>query len=146
MKKKEKYNLDIIKFSMFLRAGKVESGPPLSTILGNFGVNTVNFCKEFNEFTKILPNYFLVEVIIIINNDKTYKFFIKEPSVSFLLKLVSFKYEILDKGSGGYKIKNIKVIRLKDIYLISFFKFNNFKFTNLKIICGIVVSSRYFIV
>ena len=51
-----------IKFSMFLRAKNVDSGPPLSTILGNYGVNTIAFCKEFNEFTKELPNYFLLEI------------------------------------------------------------------------------------
>lgn len=143
MKRKKKTNL--LRFSMFLRAGSVDSGPPLSTILGNFGVNTVSFCKELNEFTRSLPNYFLIEVSIIINNDRTYNFSVQEPSVAFLLKLVSFKTEILSKGPGGLKSKFIKVINLKDIYLISKFKFNSFHMLFIKTIFGTLVSSRYFI-
>ena len=136
----------IIKFSMFLRAKNVDSGPPLSTILGNYGVNTVAFCKEFNEFTKELPNYFLLEVVIIINSDRTYSFSIKEPTAAFLLKLVVKKIEIFKKGSGGLKVDYIKVISLKDIYLISNFKYNSFDNICLKNICSILASSHYFIV
>ena len=135
-----------IKFSMFLRARNIDSGPPLSTILGNFGVNTMAFCKEFNEFTKELPNYFLLEVVIVINDDRTYNFVIKEPTVAFLLKLVVKKTEIFKQGSGGLKIEYIKVIRLKDLYLISNFKYNSFNLSCLKNICGILASSHYFII
>ena len=135
-----------IKFSMFLRAKNVDSGPPLSTILGNYGVNTIAFCKEFNEFTKELPNYFLLEVVIIINSDRTYSFSIKEPTAAFLLKLVVKKIEIFKKGSGGLKVDYIKVISLKDIYLISNFKYNSFDNICLKNICSILASSHYFIV
>jgi|ERR1700761_188488 len=135
-----------IKFSMFLRSKTVDSGPPLSTILGNHGVNTIAFCKEFNEFTKELPNYFLLEVVIIINSDRTYSFSIKEPTAAFLLKLVVKKIEIFKKGSGGLKVDYIKVISLKDIYLISNFKYNSFDNICLKNICSILASSHYFIV
>ena len=45
------------KFSIYLRMGSVESGPPLSTILGNFGINTIKFVKDLNEFT---VNYLLI--------------------------------------------------------------------------------------
>lgn len=136
----------VIKFSMFLRAKNVDSGPPLSTILGNYGVNTVAFCKEFNEFTKEISNFFLLEVIIIINSDRTYSFSIKEPTIAFLLKLVMKKVEIFKKGSGGLKIDYIKVIYLKDIYLISNFKYNSFDISCLKNVCSILASSHYFII
>ena len=135
-----------IKFSMFLRSKTVDSGPPLSTILGNYGVNTVAFCKEFNEFTKELPNYFLLEVVIVINSDRTYTFSIKEPTIAFLLKLVMKKVEILKKGSGGLKTDFIKIINLKDIYLISNFKYNSYNVYCLKNICSILASSHYFVI
>lgn len=131
---------------MFLRAKNVDSGPPLSTILGNYGVNTTAFCKEFNEFTKELSNYFLLEVIIVINSDRTYSFSIKEPTIAFLLKLVMKKIEIFKKGSGGLKTEYIKVIFLKDIYLISNFKYNSYDLIFLKNICSILASSHYFII
>jgi large subunit ribosomal protein L11 len=144
MRKREKQNS--IKFSMFLRTKNVDSGPPLSTILGNFGVNTIAFCKEFNEFTKELPNYFLLEVSININGDRTYNFNLKEPTAAFLLKLVVKKTEIFKKGSGGLKMDYIKIIKLLDIYLICLFKFNSFENSCLKNVCSILSSSHYFIV
>src|SRR5687768_10887299 len=112
-------------FSISLRMGKIEAGPPLSTILGNYGLNTVKVCKELNEYTKELPIFFLLEVEIVIYVDKSYKFIVFEPSTSSLLRLVSFKKEISVKASGGNKLKNVDSIRLKDIYLISQFKFGN---------------------
>ena len=144
MRKREKQNS--INFSMFLRTKNVDSGPPLSTILGNFGVNTIAFCKEFNEFTKELPNYFLLEVSININGDRTYNFNLKEPTAAFLLKLVVKKTEIFKKGSGGLKMDYIKIIKLLDIYLICLFKFNSFENSCLKNVCSILSSSHYFIV
>jgi ribosomal protein L11 len=41
-----KYIINII-----IRSKSAESGPPLGTVLGNLGVNTVKFVKEFNDFT-----------------------------------------------------------------------------------------------
>ena len=135
-----------VKFSMFLRTKTIDSGPPLSTILGNFGVNTIAFCKEFNEFTKELPNYFLLEVNIIINSDKTYNFNLNEPTIAFLLKLVGKKIEIFKKGSGGLKIDYIRTINMNDIYLICLFKYNSFEKSCLKNICSILASSHFFII
>jgi ribosomal protein L11 len=36
----------------YLMSQKAEAVPPLGTILGNIGVNTIKFCDEFNQFTK----------------------------------------------------------------------------------------------
>lgn len=58
----------------FLMSNKAEAVPPLGTILGNIGVNTIKFCEEFNTFTKDLPNYILVKVIIHILYNRSFKF------------------------------------------------------------------------
>jgi large subunit ribosomal protein L11 len=130
-------NKDVLKvFSIALRMGKIEAGPPLSTILGNVGVNTVKFCKELNEFTKDLPFYFLLEVKIFIYLDKTYSFKVIEPSVALLLRLLTFKKELLVNMAGGSKKKTLDVIRIEDLYLISFFKFGNCSSTSLKSVYG----------
>ena len=141
-------NQEIIKtFSLNLRMGIIESGPPLSTILGNFGINTVKFCKELNEFTTMLPNYFILEVKVIIYTDKSYIFFICEPTVAMLLKLVSFKIDIPVKISGGLKSKSLSVVKLKDLFLISYFKFGISNDENLiKSIYGTLMSLNYYVV
>lgn len=134
-------NKEVIKsFSISLRSGKVESGPPLSTILGNFGLNTVKFVKEFNDFTKDLPDYFLLIVKIVIYNDKSYDFFFKQPNVSLLLRLLSFDKEFLKKGSGGYRPLKYKVIMFTDILFISLFKFGICNDETLRLIIGTVQS------
>src|SRR5260221_714117 len=89
-------NKDILKeFSLILRMGKIESGPPLSTILGNIGINTVKVVKELLESTQMLPDYFLLEVKIIVYFDKTYIFsIIKKKNIKFPFSLLSSNLKI----------------------------------------------------
>jgi large subunit ribosomal protein L11 len=133
-------------FSIFLRSNKVESGPPLSTILGNFGINTVKFVKDFNDYTKDLPDYFLLVISVTIFNDKTYIFSLNEPSVSFLLRVISSEKDFLIKGSGGYIAQKYKVIKITDIILISFFKYGFFNINTLKLILGTIQSMDLYVV
>ena len=138
---------DILKeFSISLRMGKIEAGPPLSTILGNIGINTVKFCKELNEFVKDLPFFFVLEVKIYIYVDKTYTFIINEPTVALLLRLISFKKEITVNISGGLKIKYVDVVKLEELYLISFFKFNECSDNTLKFIYGTLTSLNLYVI
>jgi large subunit ribosomal protein L11 len=127
-------------FSIFLRSNKVESGPPLSTILGNFGINTVKFVKDFNDYTKDLPDYFLLVISVTIFNDKTYIFSLNEPSISFLLRVISLEKDFLIKGSGGYIAQKYKVIKINDVVLISVFKYGFFNINTLKLILGTIQS------
>lgn len=139
--------LNILKiFSINLRMGNIEAGPPLSTILGNIGINTVKFCKELNEYIKNLPNYFILEVKIIIFLDKSYCFQINEPSTALLLRLISKKIEIKIKSSGGLKFKIVKGVTLNDIYFISYFKFGNNYNHSLKSVFGTLNSLNLYII
>ena len=133
-------------FSMSLRANSVESGPPLSTILGNFGINTSKFCTEFNTFTKELPTYFLLEVRIDVFSDKTYTFTVMEPTTTFLIKLIIFNKDIMVKGSGGLKSQAIRVVKLSDLYLVSKFKYGFVNNRTLRIIFGTLCSMELYVV
>jgi len=104
------------KFSMYLRAGLIEAGPPLSTILGNYGLNTVKFCEDINNFTKDLPDYFLLKIVIIVYDDRTYEYNVIEPSTSFYLRLVSYDKAIFVNSMGGLKKRLIKVISVEDFF------------------------------
>lgn len=109
----------------YLMSQKAEAVPPLGTILGNIGVNTIKFCDEFNLFTKDLPKYFLLKVTILIYENKTFKFFIKKPSTSYLMNLLKFekKIKVLIKNRLNDKILNC--IKFKDIIQIAKFKYPN---------------------
>jgi len=133
------------KFSIYLRMGSVESGPPLSTILGNFGINTVKFVKDLNEFTGELPTYLLLVVNVIINSDKTYKFELNEPSVTQFLRILSRKKQVYIKAQGGLKSIDIKVISIKDLYFICYTKFGNFDDSSFRMLYGSICSLDMYI-
>ena len=82
-----------------IRASIAESGPPLGTILGNIGVNTLKFCKEFNDFTQDLPNFLLLRVHISVAENKTFTFLVYYPSLGFLIFLL--KKEVTGKTRDG---------------------------------------------
>ncbi len=74
-----------------LPAGAATTGPPLGPLLGQFGVNTPSFCKQFNDATSIFSSLIkgklvLLSVKIIIYDDKTLGFIIQKPHTSFLIK------------------------------------------------------------
>jgi large subunit ribosomal protein L11 len=108
---------------LFVRAQLSDSGPPLGTVLGNLGINAVKFCKEFNEFTKELPSYFLLKVKILIFEDRSYSFSILSPTTGFILMFVKFQLtdEISLKTKRGMK----NIISLKNVVQLARFKFPN---------------------
>jgi large subunit ribosomal protein L11 len=95
------------KIIIYIRANSADAGPPLGTTLGNIGINALKFCKEFNEFTQDLPNYFLVKVEIKIFENKSYTFLLFLPSIGYFLSIL--KKEEIIKDQNGY-IYNIQYI------------------------------------
>jgi len=109
----------------FLMSQKAEPVPPLGTILGNIGVNTIKFCEEFNIFTKNLPVYFLLKVTIYIFDNRTFKFNIQGPSTGFILNLLKFEKKIKVKVHNRIHDKILICINLKDLVQLALFKFSN---------------------
>lgn len=69
-----------------VKAQLASSGPPLGPALGQFGVATMDFCKKFNEMSKTYKKGVVLNTLVYINFDRTYKIVIKGPSVSQQLK------------------------------------------------------------
>jgi large subunit ribosomal protein L11 len=130
----------IIKLVIYIRANGAESGPPLGTTLGNIGVNTIKFCKEFNEYTKELPNYFMLRVSITIAENKAFTFTTDLPSIGFLIYLL--KKEETFKNKDGVVISN-SYIYLEDLLKLAKFKFPSFDIKkSSKIIKGTLLSAN----
>jgi large subunit ribosomal protein L11 len=130
----------IIKLTIYIKANGAESGPPLGTTLGNIGVNTVKFCKEFNEFTKELPNYFMLRVNIVIAENKGFTFSASLPSIGFLIYLLK-KEETL-KSKDGVTTTN-SYIYSEDLLKLAKFKFPNYDIKkSSKIIKGSLLSAN----
>ncbi len=99
------------KILIYIRSQSAEATPPLGTVIGNFGVSTVNFCKEFNAFTIDLPNYYILAVEILIYTNRTFTFSIKETPLGPLISLLINSKTIVKDGKeiieNGISLKNI---------------------------------------
>lgn len=126
---------------VYLKAGEAAVTPPLGPLLGQFGVNTVQFCREFNEATDGFIDFFTNEeslfiesfeliVDIFIFDDRSFSFIVHKPSVSFLLRLMAN----VDKGSASLVKYQINYL---DIIKIALFKYPNMSlYSSCKMIRG----------
>lgn len=79
------------KLQLYILAQGADAAPPLGTVLGNLGVNSINFCKDFNVATEDLPSFLTLSVTIEIFSNKSYKFLIKNLPLTPLLNLLVFE-------------------------------------------------------
>ena len=78
-----------------LPGGQANPAPPVGPVLGQHGVNIMEFCKQFNAKTQKQPGE-LIPVLLTVYKDRSFTFEMKLPPVSYLL----VKAAKVDKGSG----------------------------------------------
>jgi large subunit ribosomal protein L11 len=78
-----------------LPAGQATPAPPVGTALGPHGVQTMEFCKQYNAATESQRGT-IVPVEITIYDDRTFTFVLKTPPTAVLLREAAG----LEKGSG----------------------------------------------
>lgn len=110
---------------ILITSQKADPAPPLGTVLGNLGVNTTAFCKEFNAFTKDLPDYFLLKVFIKIYDNRSTKFSVKLPTTGYILNLLKIEQDITKKVYDRLHVYKVWCIKLKDVIKIALLKFPN---------------------
>lgn len=97
------------KISLQIAAGKATPAPPVGPALGQYGVNIMGFCKDYNARTANQTGY-IVPVEITVYADRSFTFILKSPPASDLLK----KAASVEKGSGEPNRKKVgKVTRAK---------------------------------
>ena len=75
--------------------GQANPAPPIGPVLGQHGVNIMEFCKQFNAKTQKQIGE-VVPVVITVYKDRSFTFELKTPPVSYLIK----KALKLDQGSA----------------------------------------------
>lgn len=97
------------KVSLQISAGKATPAPPVGPALGQYGVNIMGFCKDYNAKTADKTG-FIIPVEITVFEDRSFTFVLKSPPASDLLK----KAASIEKGSGEPNKKKVgKVTRAK---------------------------------
>jgi len=128
--------------NIYIRAGNAEAGPPLGTVLGNLGINSLKFCQEFNEFTKELPFYPVPKVKLIVYTNKSFTFSTKLPRTGSILNLLRKDENFF--GNKFYEYQSY--IYTNDLIELAKFKFPTMDMNeSIKIILGTIKSSNIFI-
>ncbi len=66
-------------------AGQATMAPPIGPTLAPYGINTQDFCSQFNEKTRE-SNGILTPVILTIYEDRSFDFILKTPPTSELIR------------------------------------------------------------
>ncbi|HUZ08814.1 MAG TPA: 50S ribosomal protein L11 [Acidimicrobiales bacterium] len=88
-----------------LQAGSATPAPPVGTALGPHGVQTMEFCKQYNAATESQRGT-VVPVEITIYEDRSFTFVLKTPPTPVLLRQAAG----LDKGSATAGREQVAVV------------------------------------
>ena len=76
-------------------AGQATPQPPIGPVLGQRGLNIMEFCKAFNAATQAQEQGMPIPTVITVYADKSFSFATKTPPASFLIRRAAG----LEKGS-----------------------------------------------
>jgi large subunit ribosomal protein L11 len=107
-----------------IQAGKATPAPPIGPAVGQYGINIMQFCKEYNERTASQVGQ-VVPVELTIFEDRSFTFVTRTPPVADLLK----KALGIEKGSAApnktkvgtlsrEKLREIAELKMKDLNAI----------------------------
>ncbi|KAK3410578.1 50S ribosomal protein L11 [Eucalyptus grandis] len=96
-------------------AGEARPMPPVGPALGQYRLNLMAFCKDFNARTQKYKKDTPMSVTVTAFKDNTFEFTVKSPSVTWYLK----KAAGIESGSGRPGHETASKITLKHAYEIA---------------------------
>lgn len=99
-----------------VKAQQANPAPPIGPALGQYGVNIMAFCKEFNEKTKDVTPGAPVPVVITVYSDKSFSFIRKTMPAAFLLRQ-RLKQDIANKTQyvTEHDLEELAKIKMTDL-------------------------------
>ena len=102
------------KLKLIVPAQQAKLGPPVGAILGQVKIKVKDFCAQFNDSTIKYKSGLPLPLVVFVFKGDTFSFFIKTPSISFLIKNIS-------------SLNTNNEITLADLYKICLIKRLDFK-------------------
>ena len=93
-----------------IAAGKANPAPPIGPALAQHGINLMAFCKEYNARTSNRMGE-IIPAEITIFSDGSFKFILKSPPTSFLIK----KAAGIDKGATNALTETVGKLNRKQV-------------------------------
>jgi large subunit ribosomal protein L11 len=103
---------------LLVPAGKASPSPPVGPALGQRGVKSMDFCKQFNDRTKQYIQNIPMRVILNVKPDRSFTFTVKSPPTSWILMQTAG----IEKGSSRPNNTLVGELSLKHIYEIAAIK------------------------
>ncbi len=93
-----------------IKGGQANPAPPIGPVLGQHGVNIMDFCKAFNAKTQKQQGE-VTPVVLTVYKDRSFTFELKSPPVSYLLMQAAK----LKKGSGEPNTKKVGRVSMDQV-------------------------------
>lgn len=114
-------------------AGKANPAPPIGPALGQYGVNIMEFCKEYNAKTAKSEGL-IIPAEITIYSDRTFSFITKTPPAAVLIR----KELGIEKGSGVPNKTKVGNLTREQLEKIAKIKMPDINANDLKAACNII--------
>jgi ribosomal protein L11 len=135
MQKMQKMGVLLRQVSFYAKAGDVNTSPPIGPLLSQHGIDVKQFCTMFNNETKHFDKGVLLKVILNVYKNNTFSYIIKSSPLFFLFELGSSKLNLQNYT------KNIKVLSLHNIYLITLIKNIEYNLNNIIELFKIIIKN-----
>ena len=93
-----------------LPAGKATPAPPVGPARGQYGVNIMEFVKQFNAKTANQPGM-VIPAVLTVYADRSFTFVLKTPPASVLIR----KAAGIEKGSGEPNKKKVATLTMAQV-------------------------------
>ncbi len=118
-------------------AGNATPQPPIGPVLGQRGLNIMEFCKAFNAATQNQEQGTPIPTVITVYADRSFTFTMKKPPASFLLRRAAG----LEKGSQTPGRETAGRVTRAQLYEIAEFKMEDLNANDLDAAVAVLAGS-----
>jgi large subunit ribosomal protein L11 len=119
-----------------LKAGAANPAPPVGPILGQAGINIMDFCSQYNERTKDKRGE-IIPALITVYEDRSFTFILKLPPMSALI----MKELNLKQGAANVKTTTVGTLSEDQVRKIAEVKMPDTNATSLEAVMSMVRGS-----